>query len=416
MKSSISKFRRILALCMAATLGLLAAAACQEQGQKSESKPPEIKRDFSPLRQVLLKAIDDKAFPGCTVAAGDADRVLYLEALGQLDSTGTGPVSPGTLYDLASLTKVVGTTSVVIKLVESGKLAVSDPLEKHLPGWNMAAGMEGPQVEWRKRVTVEHLLTHSSGLPAWAPLYQRTGGGYAPLVETAGKVKLIREPGAREEYSDVGVILLGRIAEQAGGAPLRELEEGLIFGPLGMTSTTRRPLELVKALAAGGLGERTIAPTENKPDGKPWLGIVHDENARGAEGLTGHAGLFSTAGDMGLLCMELLQARDGRGRVFGSGLMQEFTRARGLVKGSSRALGWDTWSRNCSAGKLMSPNSFGHTGFTGTSVWIDPERKFWLVLLTNRVNPTRQNSKIIQTRKAAGEAAVLAFEGLQAAQ
>ncbi len=358
--------------------------------------------NWSESQEVLERAIDAGAFPGCTVAVGTADTTLWTAAYGHLTYEGQTRVRTDTLYDLASLTKVLGTTSVVLTLVRDGNLALGDPVTRWLP--EASPNLDG--------VTIEHLLAHCSGLPAGRPFF-RLSPGYEATLRLAAATRLEAPPGTRARYSDIGFMLLGEVAARAGGKPLAELERERVLVPLGMRDTLRNPQpQLVNR----------IAPTEWTPAYRAALaaangraedirvqpsfvhGVVHDENARAAAGLTGHAGLFMTAEDAHLWARELLRGRAGRSRVFPKALLLRFTERCDLVDGSSRAVGWDTPSGKSSAGDLFSRRSFGHTGFTGTSIWIDPERKLYLVLLTNRVHPTRRNRKIYQVRRDLADA------------
>jgi CubicO group peptidase (beta-lactamase class C family) len=356
---------------------------------------------FEAARRVLEEAIAARAFPGCAAAVGTSRGVVWRQCLGRFDYEGGSPVTPDSLYDLASLTKVVGTTSVCLALVRDGRLAPGDAVARHLPE-AAALGQAG--------ATIEHLLTHSSGLPAWLPLY-REARGYADVLRLACAAGLESPPGRVERYSDLGFILLGGICARAGGQPLPRLEEELVFRPLGMRSTLRNPpaAELARVVptekrlqdGAGGANGALTVTTR---------GVVHDENAAAGDGVTGHAGLFSTADDLGLLAAELLRGLRGESRVFPRDLLAAFTARRGLVPGSSRALGWDKPTNGGSAGRFLGQRAFGHTGFTGTSMWIDAERDLFIILLTNRVHPTRENQKIAGVRRAFADAAVLGFE------
>ncbi len=343
-------------------------------------------------------AVVDGAFPGCVATVGNAEGPLWTRAFGHSADDGKQAAAEDTIYDLASLTKVVGTNAVVACLVRDGKMALDDPLEKFVPEF-VEAGEVAHRAA-RRRVTIEHLLTHSSGLPAGRPLY-KTASTYKNVLAEAARTKLAATPGEKMVYSDLGFMLLGEAAARAGGRPLLELERSLVFEPLGMRNTLRRPgAELLSR----------IAPTErvagSLPDDRKFVhGVVHDENARAAEGLTGHAGLFSTAADVGRFAQEWLRALDGKGDVWPRELAKKFVTRRELPKGSSRALGWDTPSGRSSSGTKM-PKAFGHTGFTGTSVWIDPQRRIYVVLLTNRVHPTRANQKIHAVRRDFADAAV----------
>jgi len=255
----------------------------------------------------------------------------------------------------------------------------------------------------KKRVTLRHLLAHASGIDWWAPLHREVSGKEAYL-ERIEAMPLVFEPGTKELYSDLGIILLGAILEEISGEPLEELVGTRVFAPLGMSDTRfRPPAELLPR----------IAPTEDDPwRGRVVRGEVHDENAAALGGVAPHAGLFSTAPDLARFIQTMLAGGSFNGhRIVERATVELFTRRAGIVAGSDRALGWDTRSAEGStAGTLFSPSSFGHTGFTGTSIWVDPERELYLVLLTNRVHPTRENRKIVQVRPAVADAVVRAIE------
>lgn len=360
--------------------------------------------DFSPVVALLHRAIEQHAFPGCAIVAGTHEGPLLKKAFGAFDYEGGPSARTNSIYDLASLTKVVGTTSVVLALVRDGHLSLLDPVVRHVPEFTGGG---------RDKVTVEHLLTHTSGLPAWRPLY-REAEGYEAVLAAVLATDLECPPGTRRIYSDLGFILLGEVASRAGGRPLAELEKKLVFEPLGLSDTTRRPWEKEGA---------RVVPTERRPpvskrepslasgaEPPPVRGVPHDENAAAADGLTGHAGLFSTAEDLAVFARELLRGHRGESRLFPRKLIVEFTSRRDIVQGSSRALGWDTPSKGSSAGTLLGPEAFGHTGFTGTSLWVDPEKDLFILLLTNRVYPTRSNLKILEIRKRLADTVVRCLE------
>jgi CubicO group peptidase (beta-lactamase class C family) len=354
------------------------------------SPPPEI--DWSPARRVLEEAILDHAFPGCAAAAGTSRGPLWIEGMGRLDGEGSAAVTPRTLYDLASLTKVIGTTSVVLALARDHRLSLSARVMDLVPEFSGGG---------RDEVTIEHLLVHASGLPAWKPLFEEARG-YRDVLGRVLATPLESPPGTRERYSDLGFILLGEAAARAGGRSLPDLEQSLIFGPLGLTDTLRNP---PPALVP------RIAPTEKRAGtGEAIRGTVHDENAAAGDGVTGHAGLFSTADDLARLAAEILRGCRGESNLFPREFLQRFTARRGIVTGSSRALGWDTPSEGSSAGTRLGPGAFGHTGFTGTSIWLEPDRDIYILLLTNRVHPSRENLKIAAVRKAFADAVVACFE------
>ncbi len=362
--------------------------------------------DFKEARRVLERAVEDHAFPGCAFAVGTADRVLWTGGLGgfvydrevadQLGLDGNPIPTEKTIYDLASLSKVVGTTSVILLLASDEKLSLDDPVARWLPEFD-----EGNDSR-RRTITIELLLVHASGLPAWKAFY-REANDYNTLLNLVSASPLETDPGTQYRYSDLGFMLLGEIAARAGGMPLAKLEQQSIFLPLNMTNTTRQ-------LTASQ--QQHVPPTELDPDTQQFVrGQVHDENSRAGGGQTGHAGLFSNAEDLSRFAAEYLRALKGKGKVFSSSWAQRFIKRRELIAGSSRALGWDTPSGRSSGGKNISPNAFGHTGFTGTSMWIDPERGIYLILLTNRVHPTRDNRKISNVRHQFANAVLSALDG-----
>jgi CubicO group peptidase (beta-lactamase class C family) len=330
------------------------------------------------------------------IAVGHRDSVVLLAAVGHFGVHDRRPVTPETVYDLASLTKVIGLTTAAMMLVDAGKLDLDAPVQRYVPAFQGAG---------KARVTIRHLLTHSSGLPAWRPLYSETATreqAFA-LVDTTA---LLRQPGDTFMYSDLGAIVLTQAVEAVSGQPIDQFLESRLFGPLGMRSTHYLPPESWRS---------RIAPTETDTAfrHRALWGEVHDENAGRLGGVSGHAGLFSTAPDVVVFAQWLLDAGLTPGRRPGVSrpqlpqqLVLEFTRRQNIPPGSSRALGWDTPSENSSAGTKMGPNAFGHTGFTGTSIWLDPDRDLFIILLTNRVNPTRANTKILQVRRRVADLVV----------
>jgi beta-N-acetylhexosaminidase len=344
---------------------------------------------LAPVDAVVQRAVAQKAFPGGVVAVGKDGALVHLRAFGRLSYDADAPeVRPDTIYDLASLTKVVVTTTTAMILVDEGRLDLSRPVSAFLPKFRGAG---------KEKVTVENLLTHSSGLDWGAPLYKDTKGKQA-FVERVEALELKYAPGTKSLYSDLGVILLGEILERVAGEPLDVFAQKRILEPLGMNDTRYRPgPELLSR----------IAPTERDPwRGRVVRGEVHDENAFAMGGVAPHAGLFGTAPDLARFAQMLLNGGVlEHHRIVSREVVDQFTRKAG-VPDSSRALGWDTPSPNSSAGERLSPRSFGHTGFTGTSMWIDPERKLFVILLTNRVHPTRENNAVFEVRRAVADAVV----------
>ena len=343
------------------------------------------------IARVLDRAIADSAFPGAISVVGTTDGAITSYAVGRIDWAADAPVpDERTLWDLASLTKVVGMTTALMQLVEQDRIELDAPVVRYIPEF---AG------EGKERVTIRHLLTHSSGLPSWRPLYKE-----ATTPDTAVSIvfatPLDTVPGARMVYSDLGAILLGKVVERVSGEPLDAYLSRHLFGPLGMTSTMYRP--------DASLRERS-APTEFDPWRQRHIrGEVHDENAFMLGGVSGHAGLFSTAADLTRFARMMLAGGllDGV-RIVRASTIVQFTAVQdpGL---SHRALGWETPSGRNSAGNRMSARAFGHTGFTGTSLWMDPEAGVFVILLSNRVNPSRQNTRIGLVRTTLADAVMAA--------
>ena len=292
------------------------------------------------------------------------------------------------MWDMASLTKVIAMTSAVMRMTERGQLELDASVARYLPEFN------GPG---KDPVTLRHLLTHSSGLPAWRPLYKET---YTPADARALAVStpLDTTPGVRMVYSDLGAIILGQIVERVSGEPLDKYVVSHVFAPLGMASTMYRPpAELLPR----------VAPTEfDSWRQRRIRGEVHDENAFGLGGVSGHAGLFSTGHDLARFARMYLGGGTLDGfTMFTPETVRQFTTVQDSTL-SNRALGWETPNGSNSAGRIMKRPAFGHTGFTGTSMWMDPSRDLFVILLTNRVNPTRQNLRIGGVRTALADAIV----------
>jgi beta-glucosidase-like glycosyl hydrolase/CubicO group peptidase (beta-lactamase class C family) len=354
---------------------------------------------LQPAFQVIERAIADKAFPGATVAIGYRGKVS-LHAFGNLSYVAnSAAIETHTMYDIASLTKVVATTTLVAKLAEGDfpvPLDLDARVERYLPEW-----ATGPQPEWRHQVTVRHLLTHTSGLPAFKE-YWRTSKNKQDTLTKIFAEPLEYEPGTKEIYSDLGIILMAEIIERLTGRTLDDLARTYIFAPLAMKDTMFRPPKTLWP---------SIAPTEidNNLRHRLVQGEVHDENAFAIGGVSGHAGLFSTAPDLAAFCQMLLNGGVyAHHRILRRSTIAQFTTPQQLSSGT-RTLGWAVPTEGGSSGHYFSVHSFGHTGFTGTSIWIDPDRQLFVVLLTNRVHPTRENQKIAQLRPAFHDAVMQAL-------
>lgn len=344
------------------------------------------------LDGVLAKAYRDSAFPGAIAVVGTRHGVVASATVGRLDwAASASPVDAGTMWDLASLTKVVGLTSALMQLVADGRVDLDAPVQRYVPAF---VG------DGKDRVRVADLLTHSSGLPAWRPLYKESETREA-AIRLALTTPLEAPTGTRMVYSDLGAIVLGQVVERVSGRPFDQYLQGELFGPLGMRHTMFRPPQ-------GMHGH--IAPTEVDPWRQRHLrGEVHDENAARLDGVSSHAGLFASAADLSRFARMLLGYGTFEGRkVLDSATIARFTRPwnRSI---SPRGLGWETATGSNSGGHKLSARAFGHTGFTGTSIWVDPEKDLFVILLTNRVNPTRENRKIGEVRIALADAVVDAW-------
>jgi beta-glucosidase-like glycosyl hydrolase/CubicO group peptidase (beta-lactamase class C family) len=350
---------------------------------------------LKPVFDEVQRAIADKAFPGATLAIGLRGNVS-VHAFGKLSYDAKSPaVTPGTPYDIASLTKVVATTTLVEKLAEgdfASPLNLDAPIERYLPEWTSSAA----QLDWRHQVTVRHLLTHTSGLPPFKD-YWRTSKSKQDTLDKIFAEPLESAPGTKMVYSDLGIILMAEIVERLTGRPLDDLAKEYIFRPVGMDNTTYNPPKKLWP---------KIAPTEidNNLRHRLVQGEVHDENAYAMGGVSGHAGIFSTAPDLAAFCQMLLNGGAyAHHRIVKRATIAEFTAPQPLAL-NTRTLGWVVPTEGSSSGHYFSPHSFGHTGFTGTSIWIDPDRQLFVVFLTNRVHPTRENQKLAEVRPAVHDA------------
>jgi serine-type D-Ala-D-Ala carboxypeptidase len=340
---------------------------------------------FAAAYSVLEQAVSERAFPGAAFGVLVQGRVLALDGVGGFTyDQPTRPVTASTVYDLASITKVIATTSMAMLLHQNGALSLDQSLGQLLPGFAQgeAAGSA------RRAVTVRMLLAHASGLPGYARLFERSGGR-EELLDACLRLPLETSPGSHAEYSDPGFILLGRALEIIAGEELESFCAREIFAPLSMSSTCFRPPADWRL---------AIPPTENDTTFRHRVirGEVQDENCFILGGVGGHAGLFSNALDPLLYAGCLL----GKHQRFAPATVELFTTRVGLPADSSRALGWDTPSQPSSSGRFFSRHSAGHLGYAGTSLWIDFERQLAVVLLTNRTWPDRNNQAIRAVRPA----------------
>jgi serine-type D-Ala-D-Ala carboxypeptidase len=350
------------------------------------------------LHRVLTQALKDGAFPGAVAVVGLPDGRTVSECVGTLDGKGSPAVSARTLWDLASLTKVVGTTTAVLQLVEAGKVSLDAPVARYLPEF------QGPG---KSRVTVRQLLLHSSGLPSSHHVHTQSRSAEEArrmLLETP----LVAEPGTQTIYSDVSAFVAGALVERVSGQRLDAYLRSRVFLPLGMHDTGFRPPASKRS--------RT-APTENDAwRGRHLRGEVHDETAFALHGVSGNAGLFSTAEDLTRFARMLLAGGVGNHhRILSPSTVDAFSAAQSPTL--PRSLGWEVFGpkqpgadHEPSSGHRLSPRAFGHTGFTGTSLWVDPETGVFVLLLSNRINPDRSNRKILEVRPALADAVMEALK------
>ena len=351
---------------------------------------------------VIRDGVSAGVFPGACAEAGSAEGARWRQAVGALSyEPDSPPVTASTVYDLASLTKPVAAATVAMRLVEAGRLDLASPVAAHEPGWRGAE---------RARVTVQDLLEHASGLPAWAALW-KSHAGREPVATAASGVPLEYPPRSQSVYSDVGFIVLGAVLEQAGQATLddqfdRVCGNWLTDGGEGL------PLRFTPPPDWRG---RTAPTRFSDARERLLVAEVDDDNAWAMGGVAGHAGLFGTAASVGAFARVVLRAlggdREAERQLAASATIRRFL-APSTVPGSSRALGWDLMRPTSSCGARMSASAFGHTGFTGTSVWIDPVLDFYAVLLSNRVHPVAEPNEPMQVVRRAFHDALLERGGI----
>jgi len=361
--------------------------------------------DFHSVEDTFREAVNDGAFPGAVVLVGKDDDVVYEQAFGQRSLLPhKSPMRLDTIFDLASLTKPMATTVALMLLVRERKLRLDDQVTRVIPMY----GVFGKSL-----TTFRHLLNHSAGLPAWKAFFEeivkseksgrinfvasRAAKNY--VYELIHREKTLSPPGSLSVYSDLGFIILGEAVEVLTGNTFDRFCQDRIFKPLGLRSTGFVDLTQLRTRRLQPV-EEVIAPTENCPWRKKILcGEVHDDNAYAMGGVAGHAGLFSSARDIHTFLVRMSQCLHGKDNFLPQAMVQEFLTRDPSLNDSTFALGWDTPSPGISAsGSFFSPHSVGHLGFTGCSIWWDLEKNCHVVLLTNRIHPTRKNEKIKEFR------------------
>jgi len=350
---------------------------------------------FARAYSILQEAITQSAFPGASVAITHQDRLIALKSLGRFTYENNSPsVGRDTLFDLASVTKVVATTPAAMLLYERGLLELEAPVSAIIPEFNAAD--KDPR---RQEVTLRMLLAHSSGLPAYEKLFLKAHSR-DEMLHLAFTTGLATDPGTQAVYSDIGFIILGMALERLADEALDRFCQREIFAPLGMTNTAFNPPTEIRA---------QIPPTADDRAFRHRIiqGEVQDENASVLGGVASHAGVFSTAADLARFAHVMLNPGS---RILRAETVARFTRREPAPRGTSRAMGWDSPSGLSQSGKYFSPQSFGHLGYTGTSLWIDPERQLSITLLTNRTWPDCSNHAIKQVRPRFHDAVVEAIE------
>lgn len=337
---------------------------------------------FSSVDSLMRNAVSEKVFPGAQLLVGHRGRVIYRNNFGSgTYEKGAKRIEDNSIFDIASLTKVIGTTSAVMLLYDQGKISLEDKVIEYLPQFDNNG---------KDRITIKNLLLHNSGLPAFRP-FHKTHKTADEVINSIMNIELDFKPGIKYQYSDLGMIVLQKVIEKITNMKFDVYLKENLFDKLGMKNTFFNPSPKVWY---------NCVPTEQDNYWRMQLmkGKVHDETAYLLNGVAGHAGLFSTSEDLAkLIYLYVNEGKVGDKQFFKKETIDLFTKTNSEL--SSRALGWDTKSEEkSSAGKLFSKNSFGHTGFTGTSIWVDKDEKLFVILLSNRVFPTRESTKIIPFR------------------
>ena len=335
-------------------------------------------RRFAAAFRILEEGINQRAFPAASIAVLQNDHLIALRSFGRYTYDPESPtVTSRTIFDLASVSKVVATTTAAALLLQRGRFSLDDCVADLQPRF-------GTQDIRRYDITIRQLLTHTSGLPAYVRLFEHAKTR-EELLDAAYTTPLEADPDVRTEYSDIGFIILGDILEHLAGETLDSFSQREIFDPLGLSNTRFRPIPD---------WHNRIVPTRDDRTFRHKIiqGEVNDENAWVMGGVAGHAGVFSTAAEVAEFACCWLR---GGTPILKPDTVAEFTRQQ---PGTTRALGWDRPTPPSSSGQYFSPNSFGHLGYTGTSLWIDPTRSLASVLLTNRTWPDAKNQAIKQIR------------------
>ena len=373
-------------ICALALVALAEVASAQGNGARDRKALGRALKDS--LRTVLTTAVSDKAFPGAYAIVGDSRGVLAAVGAGRLDWAKSAQPDEKSVWDLASLTKVVATTTALAQLVESGRVALDSPVVRYVPQWTGSG---------RESVTIRQLLTHSSGLPSFKP-YDTLTHNPDSLAALLFATPLERRPGDRMIYSDIGAFMMGEVIRRVSGETLDGYFDRHVARPLRLKETRFTP---------PASWRKRVAPTEiDTLRGGLVHGAVHDERAYYLGGVAAHAGLFGSARDLARFATMMLRGGtlDGA-KILSATTIAQFTAYQDSAF-SNRALGWQKPAGSAWAGQFMSSRAFGHTGFTGTSMAIDPDLDLYIILLSNRVNPTRNNPRITDVRRRVADVVV----------
>jgi CubicO group peptidase (beta-lactamase class C family) len=374
--------------------------------------------NFAAVERAMEAAVDRGVFPGVVVLVNVGGQIVFHRAAGlRALLPDRSPMRDDTIFDVASLTKPLATALAMMIMVKERKIGLDDRVTRFFHNF----GVYG-----KTHVTFRHLLAHSSGLPAWRPYYKEIvkidREGRINFMASRGAKEFVYEAiqrerpeaaaGARTLYSDLGFILLGAVIEEVSGLPLDRYCHDKIYRPLGLHSTSFVDLSLLRTRRLEPIAEM-IAPTERCPWRQRILcGEVHDDNAYAMGGVAGHAGLFSSATDIDRIATVLRECHDAQSVFLPAGIVREFWRRDDTIGSSTWALGWDTPSaRDSAAGNELSRHAVGHVGFTGTSVWIDLDRGLHVIVLSNRVHPSRDNEKIREFRPLIHDLVIKAVGG-----
>jgi len=362
----------IISFCLSFQLIFAGILNSAQQGASGEIQPRAVD-SLSQIDEIVKRAIVERNIPGAVVLVGHQGKIIFEKAYGNRSlEPVVEPMTVDTIFDIASLTKVVATTTAVMILLQQGKIKLDDPVVKYIPAFARRG---------KRNITIRHLLIHYSGLPSDLRLPKRRKVLAKTVLTQINQIKPVASPGEQFIYSDLGFIVLGKVVERVSGMNLDKFTQQSIFTPLMMKSTRFRPAVHDQAL---------IAPTERGKDGRVIRGQVHDPLAAALGGVAGDAGLFSTVEDLARFCEMLLNQGNLNGvRILSPDVVREIGSPQSPpLKQNIRGFGWDIQSTYSSVkGSHFSSRSYGHTGYTGTSLWIDPETHSYLIILTNRVHP-----------------------------